>query len=45
MISRKYLIPVLIICTAITIYGLITGRFFFLFLIIPLGFLFNRTKY
>jgi len=44
MISKKYLIPIMIACLVITIYGLITGRFFFLFLIIPLGFLFKNNK-
>lgn len=43
--SSKNLIPLLLIVgILITIYGLVTGRFFFLFLIIPLGILFNRNN-
>ncbi|HKK12343.1 MAG TPA: hypothetical protein VJ945_05900 [Flavobacteriaceae bacterium] len=44
MIPKKYLALVLIIGLLITIYGLVTGKFFFLFLIIPLGFLFRSNK-
>ena len=44
MKSKNYLNLFLIIGILITIYGLITGRFFFLFLVIPLGVLFNHTK-
>ncbi len=34
----------MIIAAAITVFGVITGRFFFLFLILPLGFLFNKKE-
>lgn len=44
MISKKYTALALIVGLLITIYGLITGKFFFLFLIIPLGFLFRKNK-
>ncbi|WP_170164419.1 hypothetical protein [Sinomicrobium pectinilyticum] len=35
---------IMIIAAALTIIGVVTGKFFFLFLILPLGFLFNRGK-
>ena len=44
MKPKNYLPILLIAGVLITIYGLVTGRFFFIFLIIPLGFLFNRNK-
>ncbi len=44
MNSKNYLTLLIIAGLIITIYGLITGRFLFLFLVIPLGFLFNRNK-
>ena len=44
MKSKNYLPLLLIIGLLITIYGLVTGRFFFLFLVIPLGFLFRGNK-
>jgi len=44
MKSKNYLPILLTIGLLITIYGLVTGRFFILFLILPLGFLFNRNK-
>ena len=44
MKSKNYLPILLTIGLLITIYGLVTGHFFFLFLVIPLGFLFIRNK-
>jgi hypothetical protein len=44
MNSKNILVLLLIAGLIITIYGLVTGQFYFLFLIIPLGFLFNRNK-
>ena len=44
MKSKNYLPLLLIIGLLITIFGLVTGRFFFLFLVIPLGFLFRSNK-
>jgi len=44
MKPKDYLPLLLIIGLLITAYGLITGRFFFLFLILPLGFLFRGNK-
>jgi len=44
MNSKNYLPLLLIIGLLITIFGLVTGQFFFLFLVIPLGFLFRRKK-
>ncbi|MGS2740023.1 hypothetical protein [Sinomicrobium sp. M5D2P17] len=35
---------IMLIAAALTIIGVVTGKFFFLFLILPLGFLFNRGK-
>jgi hypothetical protein len=40
----KYLYSVLGLALIITLIGLVTGKFYFLFLILPLGFLFNRNK-
>jgi hypothetical protein len=44
MNSKNILVLLLIAGLIITIYGLVTGQFFFLLLIIPLEFLFNRNK-
>ena len=44
MKSKNYLPIILTVGLLITVYGLVTGRFFFLFLIIPLGFLFKLNK-
>jgi len=35
---------ILIIAAAITIFGLVTGKFLFLFVWLPLGFLFKKKK-
>ena len=35
---------ILIIAAAITIFGLVTGKFLFLFIWLPLGFLFRKKK-
>jgi len=41
----KHLNIILIIALIITLWGLITGKFFFLFLILPFGFgLFKKNK-
>jgi len=37
-------IAIVIILAGITIYGLVTGKFLFLFLWLPLGFLFRSNK-
>ena len=42
--KKQYLDLVLLIALIITVYGLITGRFLFLFLIIPIGFGWFRNK-
>ena len=42
--KKSHIYLVLIIGLLITVYGLITGKFYFLFLIIPLGFGFFRRK-
>ncbi|HEX9826131.1 MAG TPA: hypothetical protein VGA80_05995 [Flavobacteriaceae bacterium] len=44
MNSKNYITLLLIAGLLITVYGLVTGRFFFLFLVIPLGFLFRGKK-
>ena len=43
-IKKNYLQILLVLGIAITLYGLITGRYLFLFLIIPLGFGFFGKK-
>ncbi|NNK87812.1 MAG: hypothetical protein HKO90_05980 [Flavobacteriaceae bacterium] len=43
-IKKNYLQLLLLVGIAITLYGLITGRYLFLFLIIPLGFGFFRKE-
>lgn len=41
----KYLYTILIISLIITLIGLLTGKFYFLFLILPFGFgLFKKDK-
>jgi len=43
--TPKYLNIILIVAIIITLIGLITGKFFFLFLILPFGFtLFKKNK-
>ncbi|MFH4963387.1 hypothetical protein V8G69_00155 [Gaetbulibacter sp. M235] len=42
--KQKYLYIILGIALIITLIGLITGKFFFLFLILPFGFSFFRKN-
>lgn len=39
-----YKIALMLIAAAITIFGFITGKFLFLFIWLPLGFLFSNKK-
>jgi len=43
--KKEIIIALYIICALVTIYGLVTGKFLFLLLMIPFGFgLFNKKK-
>lgn len=35
---------IMFVAAAITIIGVVTGKFLFIFLLVPLGFLFNKRK-
>lgn len=39
-----YKIWIMVIAAAITVFGLLTGKFLFLFIWLPLGFLFRKKK-
>lgn len=42
--NNKTLWIFLLIGLAITVIGLVTGKFLFIFILLPLGFLFNKKK-
>ncbi|RDK88254.1 hypothetical protein [Marinirhabdus gelatinilytica] len=44
MLPKKWNYIILGIGAIITIIGLVTGKFFFIFLVLPLGFLFRKKK-
>jgi flagellar biosynthesis component FlhA len=41
---KQYEIILMIVAAAITVFGLITGKYLFVFVWLPLGFLFGRKK-
>jgi hypothetical protein len=42
--KSSYKILLMIIAVLITIFGLVTGKFLFLFVLLPLGFLFKKKE-
>jgi len=42
--KSNYKIALMLLAAAITIFGLVTGKFLFLFILFPLGFLFSKKN-
>lgn len=42
--KSSYKIALMLLAAGITIFGLVTGKFLFLFILFPLGFLFSKKE-